>query len=59
MAHNAPLPLRCWTLALMVWVLADAEPALAVSSGEAAPLFPVLLIVLLLPPGILTPERAR
>jgi len=50
MAHHAPLPLWCWTLAFMIWLLPMLSPPLLFPVARAAPLFPVLLIALLLRP---------
>jgi len=41
------LPLWCWTLAFMIWLF----PPLLFPVARIAPLFPVLLIVLLLRPA--------
>ncbi|WP_157088631.1 glycosyltransferase family 87 protein [Bradyrhizobium jicamae] len=51
MARAAPLPLWCWTLAFMVWLLPILSPPLVFPVGRTAPLFPVLLIGLLLRPA--------
>jgi hypothetical protein len=39
----------------MIWLLPMLSPPLLFPVARAAPLFPVLLIVLLLRPGILSP----
>jgi hypothetical protein len=59
MARRAPLPLWCWTLAFMVWLLPLLSPPLKFPVARIAPLLPVLLIVLLLRPEAAPPERAR
>jgi hypothetical protein len=51
MAQAAPLPLWCWTLAFMIWLLPMLSPPMLFLVGRFVPLFPVLLIVLLLRPG--------
>jgi hypothetical protein len=51
MARSAPLPLWCWTLAFMIWLLPMLSPPLLFPVARIAPLFPVLLIVLLLRPA--------
>lgn len=51
MARSAPLPLWCWTLAFMIWLLPMLSPPLIFPVARIAPLFPVLLIVLLLRPA--------
>ncbi|WP_156435361.1 glycosyltransferase family 87 protein [Bradyrhizobium lablabi] len=51
MARAAPLPLWCWTLAFMIWLLPMLSPPLVFPVARIAPLFPVLLIVLLLRPA--------
>ena len=56
---GAPLPLWCWTLAFMIWLLPMLSPPLIFPVARIAPLFPVLLIVLLLRPGISTSPRAQ
>jgi hypothetical protein len=37
MARAAPLPLWCWTLAFMIWLMPMLEPAIAVSGGQDRP----------------------
>jgi alpha-1,2-mannosyltransferase len=59
MARTAPLPLWCWTLAFMIWLLPMLSPPMLFLVGRFVPLFPVLLIVLLLHPGSSTLMRAR
>ena len=60
MARSAPLPLWCWTLAFMIWLLPMLSPPLLFPVARIAPLFPVLLIVLLLlPPGVSVSARAQ
>ncbi|MCA6115656.1 DUF2029 domain-containing protein [Bradyrhizobium sp. WSM 1738] len=59
MARRAPLPLWCWTLAFMVWLLPLVSPPLMFPVARVAPLLPVLLIVLLLRPEVSAPEYAR
>ncbi|WFU17270.1 glycosyltransferase family 87 protein [Bradyrhizobium sp. CB3481] len=51
MARSAPLPLWCWTLAFMIWLLPMLSPPLLFPVARIAPLFPVMLIVLLLRPA--------
>jgi hypothetical protein len=51
MARSAPLPLWCWTLGFMIWLLPMLSPPLLFPVARIAPLFPVLLIVLLLRPA--------
>jgi hypothetical protein len=51
MARKPPLPLWCWTLAFMIWLLPMLSPPLLFPVARIAPLFPVLLIVLLLRPA--------
>ncbi len=48
MSRAAPLPLWCWTLAFMVWLLPMLSPPVLFPVARIAPLLPVLLIVLLL-----------
>ena len=50
MSRAAPLPLWCWTLAFMIWLLPLLSPPLLFPVARTAPLFPILLIVLLLRP---------
>ena len=50
MSRAAPLPLWCWTLAFMIWLLPMLSPPLLFPVARIAPLLPVLLIVLLLRP---------
>jgi alpha-1,2-mannosyltransferase len=52
--REAPLPLWCWTLAFMIWLMPMLSPPLLFPVGRIAPLFPVLLMVLLLRPGVST-----
>ncbi len=59
MSRAAPLPLWCWTLAFMVWLLPMLSPPVLFPVARIAPLLPVLLIVLLLRPGASAPEPAR
>ncbi len=59
MSHPAPLPLWCWTLAFMVWLLPILSPPVLFPVARIAPLVPVLLIVLLLRPGVSLPQQAR
>jgi hypothetical protein len=59
MSRAAPLPLWCWTLAFMIWLLPMLSPPLIFPVARIAPLFPVLLIVVLLRPGVSTSIRAR
>ena len=58
MSRPSPLPLWCWTVAFMVWLLPMLSPPVLVPVGRIAPLWPVVLIVLLLRPGTTAPERA-
>lgn len=51
LARGSSLPLWCWTLAFMIWLLPLLSPPLLFAAGRTAPLFPVLLIVLLLRPA--------
>ena len=51
MSRATPLPLWCWTLAFMIWLLPMLSPPLIFPAARIAPLFPVLLIVLLLRPA--------
>jgi hypothetical protein len=51
MTRSRPLPLWCWTLAFMIWLLPMLSPPLLFPVARIAPLFPVLLIVLLLRPA--------
>jgi len=48
MARGAPLPLWCWTLAFMIWLMPMLSPPLLFPVARIAPLFPGLLILLLL-----------
>jgi hypothetical protein len=50
MSRAAPLPPWCWTLAFMIWLLPLLSPPLLFPVARTAPLFPILLIVLLLRP---------
>ena len=50
MARAAPLALWCWTLAFLIWLMPLLSPPLLFPVARIAPLFPVLLIVLLLRP---------
>jgi alpha-1,2-mannosyltransferase len=59
MARAAPLPLWCWTLAFLIWLMPLLSPPLLFPVARIAPLFPVLLIVLLLRPATLAPVHAR
>jgi hypothetical protein len=59
MSRAAPLPLWCWTLAFMIWLLPMLSPPLIFPVARIAPLFPVLLIVLLLRPGVPASARAQ
>ena len=59
MSRAAPLPLWCWTLAFMVWLLPILSPPVLFPVARIAPLLPVLLIALLLRPGIPTPAPGR
>ena len=59
MSRAAPLPLWCWTLAFMIWLLPLLSPPLLFPAARSAPLFPILLIVLLLRPGISAPVSGR
>jgi len=59
MSRAAPLPLWCWTLAFMVWLLPMLSPPVLFPVARIAPLLPVLLIVLLLRPSASAPEPAR
>jgi alpha-1,2-mannosyltransferase len=59
MARSAPLPLWCWTLAFMIWLLPMLSPPLIFPVSRIAPLLPVLLIVLLLRPGVSASIRAQ
>ena len=59
MSDPAPLPLWCWTLAFMVWLLPILSPPVLFPVARIAPLVPVLLIVLLLRPGVSLPQQAR
>jgi hypothetical protein len=52
-------PLWCWTLAFMIWLLPLLSPPLLFPVAGIAPLFPVLLIVLLLRPGVSASIRAQ
>ena len=54
-----PLPLWCWTLAFMIWLLPLISPPLLFPAARSAPLFPILLIGLLLRPGRSAPVRGR
>ena len=58
MARGAPLPLWCWTLAFMIWLMPMLSPPLLFPVARIAPLFPVLLIVLLLRPPPSASSRA-
>ena len=59
MSRAAPLPLWCWTLAFMIWLLPMLSPPLIFPVARIAPLFPVLLIVLLLRPGVSASVHGR
>jgi hypothetical protein len=59
MSRAAPLPLWCWTLAFMIWLLPLLSPPLLFPAARSAPLFPVLLIALLLRSGVSTSVRTR
>ena len=56
MARTAPLPLWCWTLAFMVWLLPMLSPPVLFPVARIAPLLPVVLIVLLLRPESRAPQ---
>jgi hypothetical protein len=43
----------------MIWLLPMLSPPLLFPVARTAPLFPILLIVLLLRPGISTPAHGR
>ena len=58
MSRTAPVPLWCWTLAFMIWLLPMLSPPALFVVARAAPLAPLLLIVLLLQPGVPLRERA-
>lgn len=51
MSRGTPLPLWCWTLAFMIWLLPLLSPPLLFPAARLAPLLPVLLIVLVLRPA--------
>jgi hypothetical protein len=57
MARAAPL--WCWTLAFMIWLLPMLSPPLIFPVARIAPLFPVLLIVMLLRPGVSASVHGR
>lgn len=59
MSRAAPLPLWCWTLVFMIWLLPMLSPPWIFPLARIAPLFPVLLIVLLLRPGVPASARAQ
>jgi alpha-1,2-mannosyltransferase len=59
MSRAAPVPLWCWTLAFMVWLLPMLSPPVLFPIARIAPLIPLLLIVLLLRPGVGAPVPAR
>ena len=59
MVRSTPLPLWCWTLAFMIWLMPMLSPPLLFPVARIAPLLPVLLIVLLLRPGVSAPPLAR
>ena len=52
MAREAPLPLWCWTLAFMIWLLPMLSPPLLFPVARIVPLFPILLILLVLRPEV-------
>jgi hypothetical protein len=51
--------LSCWTLAFMIWLLPMLSPPLIFPVARIAPLFPVVLIVLLLRPGVSASAHGR
>jgi hypothetical protein len=59
MSRPAPLPLWCWTVAFMVWLLPMVSPPVMFPVARIAPLLPVVLIALLLRPGAPALEQAR
>jgi len=59
MARGTALPLWCWTLAFMIWLLPLLSPPLLFAVARTAPLLPLLLIVLLLRPALPAARAAR
>ena len=59
MSRAAPLPLGCWTLAFMIWLLPMLSPPALFPVARIAPLVPAVLIWLLLRTGGRSWQGAR